>query len=57
MVEPKKILEALEHLNWLDSMHEELNNFKRNNVWVLVEKPKECRNVIDTKWIFNYKQD
>jgi len=38
-------------------MHEELNNFKRNKVWTLVEKPKGCRNVIGTKWIFKNKQD
>ena len=38
-------------------MHEELNNFERNKVWKLVEKPKECRNVIGTKWIFKNKQD
>ena len=38
-------------------MHEELNNFKRNKVWRLVEKPKDCRNVIGTKWIFKNKQD
>jgi len=38
-------------------MHEELNNFERNKVWRLVEKPKECRNVIGTKWIFKNKQD
>jgi hypothetical protein len=24
---------------------------------VLVEKPKECRNIIGTKWIFKNKQD
>ncbi|KAM0906965.1 hypothetical protein ACQ4PT_016441 [Festuca glaucescens] len=57
LVEPKKVLEALEDLDWLDAMHEELNNFKRNKVWKLVEKPKECRNVIGTKWIFKNKQD
>jgi hypothetical protein len=55
MVEPKKVFEALEDLDWLDAMHEELNNFKRNNVWVLVENPRECRNVIGTKWIFKNK--
>jgi hypothetical protein len=27
------------------------------HVWVLVENPKECRNVIGTKWIFKNKQD
>jgi hypothetical protein len=48
MVEPQKVYEALEDHDWMDAMHEELNNFKRNNVWTLVEKPKECRNVIYT---------
>ena len=38
-------------------MHEELNNFERNKVWKLVEKPKDCRNVIGTKWIFKNKRD
>ncbi|KAK1607347.1 hypothetical protein QYE76_031020 [Lolium multiflorum] len=53
----KKVFEALEDSDWVDAMHEELNNFKRNKVWTLVEKPKECRNVIGTKWIFKNKQD
>ncbi|KAK1611955.1 hypothetical protein QYE76_035628 [Lolium multiflorum] len=56
-VEPKKVFEALEDLDWVEAMHEELNNFKRNKVWTLVKKPKECRNVIGTKWIFKNKQD
>ena len=49
MVEPKKVFEAIEDLDWLNAMHDELNNFKRNKVWKLVEKPKECHNVIGTK--------
>ncbi|KAK1661717.1 hypothetical protein QYE76_049876, partial [Lolium multiflorum] len=57
LVEPKKVFEALEDSDWLEAMHEELNNFKRNKVWTLVKKPKECRNVIGTKWIFKNKQD
>ena len=57
MVEPKKVGEAIEDKDWLEAMHEELNNFKRNKVWKLVEKPKECRNVIGTKWIFKNKKD
>ena len=40
MVEPKKVWEALEDPDWLEAMHEELNNFERNKVWKLVEKPK-----------------
>ena len=57
MVEPKKVFEALEDPDWLEAMHDKLNNFKRNKVWQLVERPKDCRNVIGTKWIFKKKQD
>jgi hypothetical protein len=37
------------------AMQEELNNFTRNEVWSLVECPKQ--NVIVTKWVFHNKQD
>src|SRR3954463_12963587 len=57
MIEPKKVWEALEDFDWLEAMHKEINNFERNKVWKLVEKPKDCRNVIGTKWIFKNKQD
>src|SRR3954451_23934667 len=57
MIEPKKVYEALEDSDWLEAMHEELNNFKRNKVWKLVDRPKECKNVIGTKWIFKNKQN
>jgi hypothetical protein len=56
-VEPKKVYEALEDPDWLIAMHDELNNFECNKVWTLVERPKGCRNVIGTKWIFKNKQD
>ena len=36
-------------------MQEELNNFTRNEVWSLVECPKQ--NVIGIKWVFRNKQD
>jgi hypothetical protein len=36
--------------------HEELNNFKRNQVWKLVARHKGY-NVIGTKWVFYNKQD
>ena len=32
MVEPKKVFEALEDPDWLEAMHDELNNFKHNKV-------------------------
>jgi hypothetical protein len=56
-VEPQKVFEALENPDCVEAMHEELNNFKRNKVWSFVEKPKDCRNVIGTKWLFKNKQD
>ena len=57
MVEPQKVYEALEDTDWVLAMHEELNNFKRNKVWTLVERSSLCRNVIGTKWVFKNKQD
>ena len=41
MVEPKKVFEALEDPDWLEAMHDELNNFRCNKVWLLVERPKD----------------
>jgi hypothetical protein len=32
-----------------------MNNFKRNEVWFVVERPKQ--NVVGTKWVFHNKQD
>jgi hypothetical protein len=36
-------------------MYEELENFERNQVWTLVEPPRDV-NVIGTKWVFKNKQ-
>ena len=55
-IEPKKIDEALKDVDWVNAMHEELNNFTRNQVWKLVERSKD-HNVIGTKWVFWNKQD
>jgi hypothetical protein len=32
-------------------MHEELENFERNQVWTLVDPPRDV-NVMGTKWVF-----
>jgi hypothetical protein len=37
------------------AMQNELNNFKRNKVWSLVERRR--KNVVGTKWVFCNKQD
>jgi hypothetical protein len=54
--EPKKIEEALMDADWINAMHEELNNFERNQVWELVPRPSKY-NVIGTRWVFRNKQD
>jgi hypothetical protein len=52
---PFKVEDALLDPDWVVDMQEELNNFKRNEVWSLIERPKQ--NVVDTKWVFHNKQD
>ena len=37
-------------------MQEEMNNFTRNEVWTLEERPQGAR-VIGTKWVLRNKQD
>jgi hypothetical protein len=54
--EPKRADEALDDLDWVISMQEELNNFTRNEVWELVERPKN-HNVIGTKWVYRNKEN
>ena len=56
MIEPKNIKEAIVDDNWIIAMQEELNQFERNNVWKLVEKPENYP-VIGTKWVFRNKLD
>jgi hypothetical protein len=38
----------LKDVDWVNTMHEKLNNFTRNQVWELVKRPKG-HNVIGTK--------
>jgi hypothetical protein len=47
-IEPKNIEETLQDPDWVNAMHEELNNFTRNEVWTLEERPQDAR-VIGTK--------
>ena len=39
-IEPKKIEEALIDVDWVNAMHEKLNNFTRNQVWELVGRQR-----------------
>ena len=37
-------------------MQEELNQFKRNNICILVERPNK-NSLTRTKWVYRYKVD
>ena len=50
------VVEALKDEFWTNAMHEELNQFERNDVSFLVPRPNGV-NVIGTKWIFKNKTD
>jgi hypothetical protein len=53
--EPFKVEGTLRDPDWVVAMQKELNNFKCNEVWSLVETPKQ--NVVGTKSVFSNKQD
>jgi hypothetical protein len=46
----KDIRHTLFDHNWVNSMHEKLENFERNKVWVLVDSPPGCK-PIGIKWV------
>jgi hypothetical protein len=53
---PKKVDEALQDESWVSAMHDELQQFTRNDVWTLFPRSAE-HNIIGTKWIFKNKID
>nr|GEU32916.1 hypothetical protein [Tanacetum cinerariifolium] len=54
--EPKKIVDALKYLSWVEAMQQELLQFKIQNVWVLVDCPSGVR-PIRMKWVLKNKKD
>ncbi|KAJ9546541.1 hypothetical protein OSB04_019084 [Centaurea solstitialis] len=54
--EPKEIDDALRDPAWVSAMQEELAEFIKNNVWLLVPRPRK-RTIIGSKWIFRNKLD
>ncbi|GJW02974.1 putative ribonuclease H-like domain-containing protein [Tanacetum coccineum] len=55
-IEPKKVIQALTDLSWIEAMQEELLQFKLQKVWTLVDLPKGKR-AIGTKWVYKNKKD
>jgi hypothetical protein len=55
LFEPWGVGHTLSDSSWVNVMHEELENFERNQVCTLVEPPCDV-NVIETKWVFKNKK-
>nr|GEV18512.1 hypothetical protein [Tanacetum cinerariifolium] len=55
-IEPKNVKEAMTDPAWIESMQEELLQFKRMDVWVLVPIPDNI-SPLTLKWIFKNKHD
>nr|GEV63885.1 ribonuclease H-like domain-containing protein [Tanacetum cinerariifolium] len=55
-IEPKKVTQALDDESWVESMQEELLQFKLLNVWTLVDLSPRKR-AIGTKWVYRNKRD
>nr|GFB68598.1 retrovirus-related Pol polyprotein from transposon TNT 1-94 [Tanacetum cinerariifolium] len=55
-MEPKNVKEAMTDPAWIESMQEELLQFKRMDVWVLVPIPDNI-SPLTLKWIFKNKHD
>nr|GEW03509.1 retrovirus-related Pol polyprotein from transposon TNT 1-94 [Tanacetum cinerariifolium] len=55
-MEPKKVPQALDDESWVESMQEELFQFKLLNVWTLVDLPPG-KKAIGTKWVYRNKRD
>jgi hypothetical protein len=53
--EPKYIGHTLSDHNWVNLMHDELENFEWNQVWELVHPPPWCK-PIGTKWVWKNKE-
>ena len=56
LIEPTSIDEALLGNDSILAIHEELNQFTKNDMWDLVPKPKGF-NIIGTKWVFRKKTE
>nr|GFA27469.1 hypothetical protein [Tanacetum cinerariifolium] len=55
-MEPKNVKEAITDPTWIESMQEELAQFKRMDVWMLVPIPDNI-SPLTLKWIFKNKHD
>nr|GFB32253.1 Gag-Pol polyprotein [Tanacetum cinerariifolium] len=56
IMEPKNVKEAMTDPTWIESMQEELLQFKRLDVWVFVPASDNIK-PLTLKWLFKNKHD
>nr|KAJ0218253.1 hypothetical protein LSAT_V11C300155830 [Lactuca sativa] len=56
MILPDKVHTTLQDADWIKAMQEELNEFKRHNVWTLVPRPSG-KSITGTRWVYCNKVD
>ncbi|WCJ18273.1 hypothetical protein M5689_000640 [Euphorbia peplus] len=56
LIELKDFYEAEDDECWLMAMQEELDQFKRSEVWILVPRPNN-KKVVGTRWVLKNKLD
>ena len=54
--EPVSVKDALMQKEWIDAMNSEMDSLHDNDVWDLVELPKD-QNVVGSKWVFKLKRN
>lgn len=50
----KEAISSGDKLKWYAAMHDEITSLKKNNTWVLVEKPPN-KKPMGNKWIYKLK--
>lgn len=53
---PEDLQYCNEKVDWEKAMQREMTSIEDNGTWEVVEKPRNA-NVIDTRWIFSYKEN
>lgn len=57
-IEPDTYDEAVqsEHgTEWKRAIEEELQSLDENDTWEIIDRPKDCKNVVGSKWVFKLK--
>nr|GFB37714.1 hypothetical protein [Tanacetum cinerariifolium] len=55
-IEPKKVIQGLTDLSWIEAIQDELLQFRLKKVWRLVDLPKG-KHAIGIKWVYKNKKD